>query len=282
MDSTSSIMSRKIGSRETLSLAIALGLLILAASIVYFAGAPQGIMILVTIIFVDLLFFAHASMIIGLVPAIRMFLIGILGAFCFEEFLSLPTGIYYFTDLMGPKIDKAPVAIGLCWMSVFYMGWFMANLVCDGAPSPRRNSIPRIIAKSAVAALIVSATDLVADPVSVEAGLWVWVDGGPFYGVPYSNYIGWFFVGTIILSIIGIVNRSNVDTSIDGAPLVARIWSILPLVCFGLMGVAYIIGNYAGTMAVIEFYAMGATFSIALIKWIDWFRGEHVSKGQVL
>ena len=235
-------------------------------------GMPQGVGLLVTVAVVDLIFFAHACSLIGWKAALRMFLIGIVGAFLFEEFVGLQSGLYYFTDLMGPRIDKAPLAIGLSWMAVFYMGWFMSNLACDGAPSPRHNSIPRIIAKALVASLIVSATDLAADPVSVEAGLWVWVDGGPFYGVPYSNYVGWVLVGTIILSIIGIVNRSCVDTRIDTASGAVRAFSILPLAMFGLMGVSFIIGNYAGTMAIIELYAMGATFAIALVKWVDWLR----------
>lgn len=267
---TMAARSHSIGKPEILFLVISLALLVIAAALTTVLGAPQGISLLVSVFFVDVFFFAHACLVIGRPAAIKMFLVGIIGAFLFEEFVGLQSGLYYFTDLMGPKIDKAPLAIGLSWMAVFYMGWFMSNLVCDGAPSPRNNSYVRIIARSAVAALIVSATDLVADPVSVEAGLWVWVDGGPFYGVPYSNYIGWFFVGTIILSIIGIVNRQNIDSSIDGAPLPAKLWTIAPLAVFGLMGVAFIIGNYAGTMGVIEFYAMGATFLIALVKWIDW------------
>lgn len=235
-------------------------------------GMPQGVGLLVTVFVVDVLFFLHACTLIGWKAALKMFLVGIVGAFLFEEFVGLQSGLYYFTDAMGPRIDKAPLAIGLSWMAVFYMGWFMANLVCDGAPSPRRNTIPRIIAKAAVAALIVSATDLVADPVSVEAGLWVWVDGGPFYGVPYSNYVGWFLVGTIILSIIGIANKSVIDVRIDSASTAVKACSIAPLAVFGLMGVSFIIGNYAGTMAVVEFYAMGATFLIALVKWVDWLR----------
>ena len=265
-------VSHPIGKFEINSLVGALALLVLAAGGATLLGASQGISLLVTVFFVDLFFFAHACLVIGRKAAIKMFLIGIVGAFLFEEFVGLQSGLYYFTDLMGPKIDKAPLAIGLSWMAVFYMGWFMANLACDGAPSPRRNTILRIIVRAAVAALIVSATDLVADPVSVEAGLWVWVDGGPFYGVPYSNYIGWFFVGTFILSIIGIVNRSNVDASIDRASTGAKLWSIAPLVPFVGMGISFIMGNYAGTMAVIEFYAMGATSLIALVKWADWLR----------
>ena len=261
---------RSIDHANVLSLGVALAALVVASAVMAVIGVPQGISLLITVLLVDIFFFAHACMIIGRSAAIKMFLIGIIGAFLFEEFVGLQSGLYYFTDLMGPRIDKAALAIGLSWMAVFYMGWFMANLMCDGAPSPRRNSIPRIIVKAAVAALIVSASDLAADPVSVEGGLWVWVDGGPFFGVPYSNYIGWFFVGTIILSIIGIVNRSNCDESIDFAPFGPKLCSIAPLLAFGLMGITFIDGNYAGIMGVVEFYAMGATFLIALVKWFDW------------
>ena len=267
---TSANRIRPIGHGETLALGISLAVLAVVSAFMAIIGAPQGISLLISVLLVDVFFFIHACMIIGRGAAIKMFLIGIIGAFLFEEFVGLQSGLYYFTDLMGPRIDKAPLAIGLSWMAVFYMGWFMANLVCDGAPSPRNNSILRIVVKSAVAALIVSAADLAADPVSVEGGLWVWIDGGPFFGVPYSNYIGWFFVGTIILSIIGIVNRSNCDDSIDFAPFDAKIWSVAPLLAFGLMGLVFVIGNYAGVMGVVEAYAMGATFLIALVKWVDW------------
>lgn len=94
----------------------------------------------------------------------------------------------------------------------------------------------------------------------------MWVDGGPFYGVPYSNYIGWFLVGTIILSVIGFVNRSSIETDVDGAEIVPRILTVVSLLAFALMGVSFIVGNYAGTMVVVEFYAMGATTLIALVK----------------
>ena len=264
--------ARTIGSGDVVLLLGSLVLLVVVSAIMAVVGVPQGISLLIMVLFVDVFFFAHACMVIGRVAAIKMFLIGIVGAFLFEEFVGLQSGLYEFTELMGPKIDKAPLAIGLSWMAVFYMGWLMANLVCDGAPSPRHNSIPRIIVKALVAALIVSATDLVADPVSVEGGLWVWYDGGPFFGVPYSNYIGWVIVGTVILSIIGCANKSNCDTSIDYAPVGAKLCSILPLLCFGGMGVGFMVQNYAGVMGVIELYAMGATFMIALVRWVDWLR----------
>ncbi|MBQ6455276.1 MAG: carotenoid biosynthesis protein [Eggerthellaceae bacterium] len=281
MNAYGSTSARKIDRSSTLPIIVSFALLVVVAVILNLAGVSRGIVLLISVLLVDAFFFSHACLIIGRAAAIKMFLIGIIGAFLFEDLLGLRSGLYEFTDLMGPKLDYAPLSIGLAWMAVFYMGWFMANLVCDGTPSPRNNSIPRIIVKSLVAAFIVSATDLAADPVSVEEGLWVWYDGGPFFGVPYSNYIGWIVVGTVILSIIGIVNKSNCDASIDSAPSGARILSIVPLACFGLLGIAFIVQNYAGVMGIIELYAMGATFLIALVRWVDWLRREEKEPAEI-
>lgn len=75
-----------------------------------------------------------------------------------------------------------------------------------------------------------------------------------------------------------IVNRKNSDESIDFAPLSTKIWTIAPLVSFFFIGINYIVGNYAGTMSIIELYAMGATFGIALFKWVDWIQGYPAPK----
>lgn len=60
--------------------------------------------------------------------------------------------------------------------------------------------------------------------------------------------------------------------AIDYASGGARVFSIAPLLRFGLMGLVFVVGCYAGVMGVIESYAMGATFLITLVKWVDWLR----------
>jgi putative membrane protein len=48
----------------------------------------------------------------------------------------------------------------------------------------------------ATAALLV-AVDLVLDPAAVVLNIWVWVEPGPYYGIPITNYIGWFLTAII-------------------------------------------------------------------------------------
>ncbi len=39
--------------------------------------------------------------------------------------------------------------------------------------------------------------DLLLDPMAVSLHLWHWASGGWYYGVPYTNFIGWLFSGLI-------------------------------------------------------------------------------------
>jgi putative membrane protein len=42
--------------------------------------------------------------------------------------------------------------------------------------------------------LVVVALDLFMDPIAVKSGDWTWLEGGPYFGIPIGNFIGWFFV----------------------------------------------------------------------------------------
>jgi putative membrane protein len=49
-----------------------------------------------------------------------------------------------------------------------------------------------------LAAFIMTAWDLAQDPVwSTILHGWMWLDGGPWFGVPISNYLGW--LGTVFI-----------------------------------------------------------------------------------
>lgn len=49
--------------------------------------------------------------------------------------------------------------------------------------------------------LIVVAIDLFMDPLQVEAGSWIWLDRGPYFGIPIGNFIGWALVVIISTSL---------------------------------------------------------------------------------
>ncbi|MDO5447930.1 MAG: carotenoid biosynthesis protein, partial [Prevotellaceae bacterium] len=82
-----------------------------------YAAMPMGIAFLVLVIL-------HASKMLGAKPALKMVGVGLLIAYALEEF-GVHTGIiygrYYFTSMMGPKLDVIPVALVCLWILLLYL-----------------------------------------------------------------------------------------------------------------------------------------------------------------
>jgi putative membrane protein len=105
-----------------------------------------------------------------------------------------PFGHYYFVELMGPKLFQVPVLLGLAYIGMSYVSWSVARLIVGKPEAPVTGW--RIVALPAVASAVMVAWDLAQDPIwaTVLHG-WVWRDGGAWFGVPVSNYLGWY--GTV-------------------------------------------------------------------------------------
>ena len=102
-----------------------------------------------------------------------------------------PFGRYFFADLMGPKLFNVPILLGCAYIGMAYVSYVLASIllgridpILAGAHS---------FALPVVAGFIMVAWDLAQDPVwaTVLHG-WIWRDGGPWFGVPVSNYFGWY------------------------------------------------------------------------------------------
>lgn len=102
-----------------------------------------------------------------------------------------PFGRYYFVELMGPKLFHVPVLLGLAYIGMAYVSWALARLIVGRTDAPIAGL--RIVTLPLLASAIMTAWDLAQDPVwaTVLHG-WVWRDGGPWFGVPVSNYLGWY------------------------------------------------------------------------------------------
>jgi uncharacterized membrane protein len=62
----------------------------------------------------------------------------------------------------------------------------------------RLGGAARLLAKAAMAALFLVAWDLLLDPLAVSTSAWRWEQSGPYHGVPWSNFLGWFAVAFVI------------------------------------------------------------------------------------
>lgn len=51
-----------------------------------------------------------------------------------------------------------------------------------------------------LASALVTLWDVVADPLAIAEGGWIWEKEGRFYGVPLSNFAGWLITGALIFA----------------------------------------------------------------------------------
>jgi putative membrane protein len=117
-----------------------------------------------------------------------------LGSATFFESLSLRTGFpfghYYFTDLMGPKLLQLPILLALAYLGMGYLSWILALAILGHKTEQPRGF--RIVFLPLIASCIMVAWDLSMDPVWANIDhAWVWKQGGSYFGVPISNFLGW-------------------------------------------------------------------------------------------
>ena len=117
-----------------------------------------------------------------------------LGVAGFTESLSLrigwPFGSYYFTDVMGPKISGLPILLVLAYLGVAYCSWLLSLLIV-GYRKPimgLRTVIVPLLASSVMLAWDLS---MEADWSTVDKA-WIWRNGGPYFGVPLTDFVGWY------------------------------------------------------------------------------------------
>ena len=102
-----------------------------------------------------------------------------------------PFGFYTHGPSLGPRLFKVPLVIGPIYSGAGYLAWVLANMIL-GEPS-RGDDRFWTIAMPIVAAFIVVGFDICIDPIGATiAHRWHYLHHGAYFGVPLSNYLGWY------------------------------------------------------------------------------------------
>jgi putative membrane protein len=144
----------------------------------------------------------------------------------------LPFGEYHYSTLLGPRIlGLVPIPIPISW---FYMLVGCVTIVARLAPAS--DDAASRWRWAALAAAVLVAWDFAMDPAMVHTGHWSWGSGQQFhaagvpswiadfftrdrfYGMPLSNWFGWYLTGLAIARVMlaiapPSVVRSQVATS---------------------------------------------------------------------
>ncbi len=102
-----------------------------------------------------------------------------------------PFGFYTHGPSLGPRLFNVPLMIGPIYSGAGYLAWIIANMIL-GEPS-RIGDRFWTLAMPIVAAFIVVGFDICIDPIGATiAHRWHYAEHGAYFGVPLSNYLGWY------------------------------------------------------------------------------------------
>lgn len=103
-----------------------------------------------------------------------------------------PFGHYHYT--MKPQFPGGvPILIPVAYISLSYICWHVANAIL-GEMDTKLNKISAAFVLATLASVVMTVYDLATDSMASTLNQsWIWERGGALFGVPVSNYLGWWF-----------------------------------------------------------------------------------------
>ena len=209
----------------------------------------------------------HSSKVLGNKKTAIFFIVAFLIGLVFEIlgviYGEIGGGNYYYT---GPNFffGLVPFATPFSWVIIIYICYTITNLFLFGfnGDKPKKTDSLRYFIGlttllSVISGLIAVNLDMILDPVSVapQVATWVWIEGGPYFGIPLGNFIGWLLVAGFAVFIFrcyeAIVSKSDIRPEVD-------IFSYLSII---ILYMIYFLLNavYAFKLGKIEYILIGAT-----------------------
>ena len=186
-------------------------------------------------------------------------------------------GEYDYTDVLGPRLGDVPAVIPLMWFSLTYMGYVIANLIVWRAPvdgSPRWFDA---VVLSLLAAMVVTAFDLGADPYFVYTlKAWIMVEkDGWWFGETVQGFFGWMFVSFCIVFLFRLTLRHT--PPLPWSP-VNRRHALVPVLMYAGFMVFQMCVSHPMELRTIAFFAMGMPILCALAGWQHWLPSREAAR----
>lgn len=178
-------------------------------------------------------------------------------------------GDYSYTGVLGPRLGAVPLVIPLMWFGLCYIGFLMACLVLWRQPVPAAGGWKAGALVALLAAMIVTAFDLGADPYFVYV-LKAWImdkkDGG-WFGETIRGFEGWMVVSFAIVAAFQALARPRLAVPMTAA---ARRAALVPIGVYAGMIVFQVCLTQPLALRVVAFFAMGIPALIAWVAWSQW------------
>jgi putative membrane protein len=138
-----------------------------------------------------------------------------------------PYGAFYYGDSLGPRAaGLVPYLLPLSWVPLV-----LGAAAATAPASTPTGKLPRRRALWVLsAAVLLTLVDVVLDPGAVSLGFWVYLEGGPYYGVPVTNFLGWLLSSSLAAAILLALGRREWDSVppppglLDSAVIAVAFW----------------------------------------------------------
>lgn len=145
----------------------------------------------------------RAPLIVGVAPLVgRLAAAGVLALCAYAYGIELvavatgwPYGSFQYAVDLGPTVAGVPLALPVFFLPLAMNGYLLALLLLGERAAAAAVRLPAVVGT-------VVLMDLVLDPGAVALGFWVYADGGPFYGVPLSNFAGWVLSAAVTVAVL--------------------------------------------------------------------------------
>jgi putative membrane protein len=192
-------------SRTTLWVLVVVYAALTFANTLFSLSIPIAALVLVSTIFALI----HGAVRYGWVGIVTFVVISLVVSNILENtsiLTGFPFGHYHYTDGLGPKLFLVPLLIGPSYFATGYLAWVLSNVLVGDVR--RETSAFTTFAVPVIASFLMVFWDLCLDPTaSTIRHLWIWEQGGGYFGVPLSNYLGWFFTVYVFFQLFALVVR---------------------------------------------------------------------------
>jgi uncharacterized membrane protein len=157
-----------------------------------------------------------------------------------------PFGHYYYTSGLGPKLFLVPLVIGLAYFGTGYLAWVLATVLI-GEVRPKGSAFTTFTVPF-IASFMMVAWDLGMDPTSSTIRhSWIWEQGGGYFGVPLTNYLGWFFTVHVFFQAFALYLRFRKASREGEEPTFTRSYYAQAIAMYAVIGLVIIVSYLVGS-----------------------------------
>ena len=193
--------------------------------------------------------------------------------------MGFPFGNYHYTA-PGPRIFEVPVYIMIAYFGIVYVSWTVTQSLLAQFNEKIQGFMKFVLPIST--AIVMTMWDLSTDVVSSQlVKTWIWEDGGGFFGVPISNFVGWVFVVYCFMQVFTLfISNKNYDVSKDNVTSKKVYW-LQATIVYLIMGLGLVLEGFTQKNNV-DIYQSMAMISVFTVVFVSMLAINNIIKNKEL